>query len=524
VNQSTNARSDWRCWGPAALSAALALALYAVTLGGTYIYDDAFIIQLDERVRHPRLWGQFWTHDYFNGAIDNLYRPLVSQSYGLQWWVSGDRAWPFHLVNILLNAGVCALVAELGRRLFDWRIGLMAGLLFAAHPAHSEAVAGIVGRAELACAAGVVGAMVLFLKQPMTRARAVAIFALSLVAVLSKEQGLLMPALLAVMLPARRSVPAKQPVLTMPQRRADRQAILLAFSLIVWSVGGVMVLREEILHLKFEWDRGFLNIATQPMILSPPMDRWLMPLPLVGRYLQLLVAPVKLSVDYGLAVLGPTVSLSDPYLWLGAAAIVGWIVCLGASLIRRKWAVAFCLLAAALTYGPASNVILIATIFGERLLYLPSVFLLILLAVLLAKLPAKVGGTLLVVLVLLGCFRTWTYVRRWNNRNAFYEYSLKEQPRSVKIHILVADMDYQESRLAEARQVMDDAIRLYPNYWESWKMQALIDNKAGDWHKAVHDWKRAFDLHPAESLDDELAKAMYMAARQHATTRKSEKR
>jgi len=44
-----------------------------------------------------------------------------------------------------------------------------AGLLFAAHPIHVEPVANIVGRAELMCAAGVVGALVLMLK-PLTTA------------------------------------------------------------------------------------------------------------------------------------------------------------------------------------------------------------------------------------------------------------------------------------------------------------------------------------------------------------------
>ncbi len=509
----------WKHWGPAAFSAALALALYAVTLGGTYVYDDAVIIGLDDRVQHPKLWGQFWTHDYFNGAIDNLYRPLVSQSYGLQWWLHGNRPWAFHLVNLLLNAGVCALVAEFARRLVDWRVGLMAGLLFAAHPVHSEAVAGIVGRAELACAAGVIGAMVLLLKWPMTRARALAIFGLCVVAVLSKEQGLLVPALLAALLPVRRAIFANEPALTPRQSDAQRQAIALMFVLVIWTVIGIIILREEILKLKFEWDRGFLDIAMQPMIRSPWPDRWLIPLALLGRYFQLLVAPVKLSIDYGLMVLRPTISRADPYLWLGAAVLLIWIVGVAVSLARRAWTVAFCLIALALTYSMASNIVIIAAIFGERLMYLPSVFFLILVAMALAKLPAKMWGSLLIVLLMLACIRTWTYVRRWNDRDAFYEYALKEQPQSLKIHLLVSDADYQEGRLAAARLVMDDAISIYPDYWELWKMCALIDSKAGDWNKAAADWKRAFELHPAKTVADQLSKAMAMRAKQLPATR-----
>src|ERR1700677_793793 len=146
------AASKWLPFAPAALAALCALALYAVTLGGTFIYDDVQIIQHDDRIHSPATWGQLWTRDYFNGAIDNLYRPLTSQSFALQWWLSGGRAWPFHLVNLLLHAGVAAGVAELARRLAGVRAAFFAGLVFAAHPIHVEAVAGVVGRAEELCA------------------------------------------------------------------------------------------------------------------------------------------------------------------------------------------------------------------------------------------------------------------------------------------------------------------------------------------------------------------------------------
>jgi len=522
---STDDCRGWRHWGPAAFSAALALALYAVTLGGTYIYDDSYLIGLDDRVQHPKLWGQFWTRDYFgespNEGVDKLYRPLVSQSYGLQWWLHGNRPWAFHLVNLLLHAGACALVAEFARRLADWRVGLIAGLLFAAHPVHAEAVAEVVGRAELACAIGVVGAMVLFLHRPMTRWRALSIFALCLVAVLSKEQGMLLPALLGILVPVRQAMFAKKTELTPKQTHAERQAVLLMFALVIWSVIGLILLREEVLHLKFEWDRGFLDIAKQPMILSPLLDRRLIPLALLGRYFQLLVMPLKLSIDYGLSVIGPTIGRDDPYLWLGAAVLVGWTACLCVSVARRKWTAAFCLVALALTYSMASNVVIIGTIFGERLMYLPSVFFVILVAMALARLRPTAWGILLAMLLVLASLRTWTYVRRWNDRDAFYEYALKEQPKSLEIHLLVAFADYEEGRLPEARRVMDDAISIYPNYWELWKMNGLIDMKAGDWDKAVADWKRAFDLHHAENLSDQLAKAMQMREKHRATTRQS---
>jgi protein O-mannosyl-transferase len=504
-----------RSWAPAALSALAASALYAITLGGTLIYDDAFIVGQDPRVRQPRLWGQFWTHDWFNGGLDNLYRPLVSQSFGIQMWLHGDRRWAFHLVNILLHATASALVAELARRLAGWRVGLFAGLLFACHPIHSEAVAGLVGRAELACTAAVIGAMVLFLKQPITTPRALAIWAVSLVAMLSKEQGFLLPVLLLALVPVRRQLFPDS-----SQRQAERQPMLLAFALVIWSAGGLIVLREEILKLRFEWSPGFLTIAIQPLAKSPYPDRWLIPLSLLGRYFQLLVAPIKLSIDYGAAVILSTISRQDPYLWLGAGVAAAWAIVTCICLIRRRWLLVFCLLAMAFTYLPASNIIMIATIFGERLMYLPSAFFVILIALSLARLPPAGAKTVLVVLLLLACIRTWTYVQRWNNRESFYQYSLLQQPKSMAIHLLVADIYYENNQLPDARRVASDAESIYPDDWQMWKMSGLIDERLGDWPQAEADWKRAFELYPTMGLNQQWAQAMGMANQQRAATRK----
>src|SRR5258706_13617174 len=140
-----------RQWLPAALGAALAVILYAHTLWGTWIYDDLFHAYQDPRLGDVHLWPQYLTDAYAPSGVDRLWRPLVSLSYAVQWKLSGDRAWPFHAVNILLHAAASALVAELARRLAQRRaVAVLAGLLFAAHPLHVEGVAYIVGRAASA--------------------------------------------------------------------------------------------------------------------------------------------------------------------------------------------------------------------------------------------------------------------------------------------------------------------------------------------------------------------------------------
>jgi hypothetical protein len=476
--------------------------LYAVTLAAAFnIYDDAFLVAgMDPRVRNPRLWGQFWTRDYFYNGIDNLYRPLASQSIGLQWWLTGDQPWIFHLFNILLNAGVCAGVAELGRRLAGWRVGLIAGLLFAVHPVHAEAVCAVIGRTELLCALGIIFALVMFLRAPLTMARTWAIFAFGVLAMLSKEPGMLLPLLLLAALSVRKKICGAW-------TNQEREPAKWLAVLMLWSVSLLIVLREEILHLRFEWERKWLDWTIQPLINSPSPDRWLIPVALLGRYARLLAWPSRLSIDYGVAIINPTIPRNDFYLCLGAATLIFFALLTIVLWTRKSWGALFCVIAAAVTYAMASNIIIIGTIFGERLIYLPSAFLLILAAMALAKLPPKSGATIVAILVILGCVRTFTYAQQWNDRDSFYAYSLAMHPDSVRIRLLVAEIDRQEGKLDQARRLVQQGEQMVPDYWEFWMHNGEIEEDAHNYSAAVKYYMHAFDMHPSNALANRITEA-----------------
>ncbi|KAK3927728.1 Protein O-mannosyl-transferase TMTC2 [Frankliniella fusca] len=98
-------------------------------------------------------WGTPLTHSGSHGS----YRPLTVLSLRLNALLAGgalqDSPWGFHAGNVLLHVAASLLVLALGRRLLGspWAAAV-AALLFAAHPVHCEAVAGVVGRADLLCA------------------------------------------------------------------------------------------------------------------------------------------------------------------------------------------------------------------------------------------------------------------------------------------------------------------------------------------------------------------------------------
>lgn len=99
------------------------------------------------------LWhNDFWGTPLTNSGSHGSYRPLCVFSFRLNHWACGFRPWGYHLVNVLLHVLSTSLVVRVAKIVLPSSGPTMAGLVFAAHPIHTEAVSGIVGRADmLAC-------------------------------------------------------------------------------------------------------------------------------------------------------------------------------------------------------------------------------------------------------------------------------------------------------------------------------------------------------------------------------------
>jgi hypothetical protein len=506
---------DFKHAVPAVIAAVAALLVYAVTLAGTYVYDDVAVVQQDQRVRKIDQWPQILTRDYFNGGVDNLYRPIVTFSYAFEWWIHGDRPWLFHLVNVLLNAVVAGMVAEMTRRLAMLgshpranTAALMAGLLFAVHPVHVEAVANIVGRAELASALCVVLAIVLLLpplaprfagaepgqrpgltegtfSQPADGVHVAAALAIAVLGLFCKEQALLQPLLWLfgwfLLIRGRFTLTEKS--------RPSGRLLLLATC---WIWAAYLVLREH--FFRFDWDRSFLDYSVQPMVLSNGIDRVLMLIVLIGHYARLLVWPTHLSPDYGGDVIGSAVHLSDPYLWTGVAAILVWIAAVVVR--RRNRPLVFCLLCFAAIYGMTGNIItLIGTNLSERLMYLPSAFLFAAIGIAASGIKARPSGPppirvaclIFSVALALMSWQTVSYARQWNHPSELFATALKAHPGSVQLYLLLAQEDRNDHRYGDAETVLAAACARHRNYYRVWVERANNAMDMQDW-PAAHRW------------------------------------
>lgn len=95
-------------------------------------------------------YDDFWGTPLTHSGSHKSYRPLCVLSFRLNYYLGEFSPWGYHLGNILLHVLVTAIFTKFVRIfLRDDFPTFTAGLLFAAHPVHTEAVAGIVGRADV---------------------------------------------------------------------------------------------------------------------------------------------------------------------------------------------------------------------------------------------------------------------------------------------------------------------------------------------------------------------------------------
>ncbi|HZE88435.1 MAG TPA: hypothetical protein VE404_02750, partial [Verrucomicrobiae bacterium] len=174
------------------LVALLAVAVYAGAVRNGVVRDDYYIVAHNPLVTGERSPWLIPVSHYWAGTdgTGDLYRPLTIASYWLNARVAGMAPWSFHLVNVLLHGLAAALVTVLALRLTaSLAAASVAGALFATHPVLSEAVASIVGRADLLAAIFVLGAW----RLRDRRGISLLLFGLGL---LSKESAIVLPGFL----------------------------------------------------------------------------------------------------------------------------------------------------------------------------------------------------------------------------------------------------------------------------------------------------------------------------------------
>ena len=133
--------------GAGAVCALVGLLMYVNTLDCGMVFDDEPAIKWNQDLRPHSPWSNLLWHDFWGSSLrDNpnthkSYRPLCVATFRLNYLLHELQPMGYHLVNVLLHSAVCYLYVQLCGVVFSavWP-ALIAGLLFAVHPIHTEAV------------------------------------------------------------------------------------------------------------------------------------------------------------------------------------------------------------------------------------------------------------------------------------------------------------------------------------------------------------------------------------------------
>jgi len=489
-----------------ALAIALAALTYANAMRNGFVLDDIPIIVENPVVQSVGNIGTIFTTNYWSrgGTValgdPTLYRPLTVFTYAIDYaiWGNGNAA-GFHATNVVLHVLTTVMVFLVGAKVLGRSAGAFAAAaVFAVHPVHTEAVTGVIGRAEIL-------ATLFFLlafnvlraptpdsgrgdanASPWTQAALGA--ALYLLGLFSKESAVTLPAILAVDDWLRRD--------QLPNAPSTRRTYLAArYGALLVAAGIYFALRQNAIGSPPHLWPGFQGVSAVQRVLTA--SRVLM------EYLVLFIFPRTLQPDYWKTDV-PIGSLGSPLVLL-SIALWGALAALAVRMRRRDVALVFSIAWFFITIAPVSNFFFpIGVVKAERILYLPSVGLALLTGwayvrlaarIRLRRVPQAALGAILIALAV----RTVIRNADWRDNYTLASATLKVSPSSPLMSDIAAGELVRTGDTNRALALLQEAVRQAPDMAMIRTHLGLVYFSQRRYDEAIAELQEAIRRHPNEA-------------------------
>jgi len=140
--------SQWKAYLIVTLTV---IGCYINTLPAQLVHDDVFAIVENDDVTAGTPLSQLFFNDFWGEAMSSptshkSYRPLTVLTFRLNYAIHGLQPMGYHVINVMLHCLATLLFLHT-----CWHViftscsgaALLAGLLFATHPVHTEAVSAL---------------------------------------------------------------------------------------------------------------------------------------------------------------------------------------------------------------------------------------------------------------------------------------------------------------------------------------------------------------------------------------------
>uniref|UniRef100_A0AAY4DMD1 dolichyl-phosphate-mannose--protein mannosyltransferase n=1 Tax=Denticeps clupeoides TaxID=299321 RepID=A0AAY4DMD1_9TELE len=542
-----------------ALAAACALC-YCNALPGELVHDDVWAIvnNPDARGASPvraAFGNDFWGRALADRASHKSYRPLCVLTFRLNVMLAGMNPFYFHMVNVCLHCAATILFMHTCERCVfnDGCRAFLTALLFAVHPIHTEAVSGVVGRADvLACLLFLLAFLSYIRSVSPSRCEdsfppTVSVPSLLLCALLGgcamlvKETGVtvfgvcvvydalvLCSSIFKVIRPGCLTVHSEKapegPRLRPQCGRAEqhrmlgtadaRQFVFISVSLQkmrhththTHSHAGLDVCVVLIMSVRLWLMGGTMPLFSEqdnPASFSPHLlTRCLTYSYLLAFNAWLLLAPIILCYDWQVGSIPLVESLWDPR--NGASLLLGvsmLALCVRCALSLQSQEVLVGILFLVFPFIPASNLFFrVGFVVAERVLYMPSMGYCILMVHGLHRLysmSGRWGATILsastLLLLLLFSWKTVQQNETWLSREALFRSGIQTLPHNAKVHYNYANFLKDHGRNDEAVYHYRTALRLYPQHASAMNNLGTLTRHP---EEAEGHYRRALEINP----------------------------
>lgn len=450
--------------------AILGILLYVNTSGHSFVLDDFSVIAENKITTGGTdslltIFKSGYREGGYGTSEDNLYRPLTKAMFAIEYDLMGGEEYfvqndgqpsLMHWINIFLYGFLCSFIFMTLRKFFpqQYYLALIASLLFAFHPLHTEVVANIKSRDEilnlLFLVASLRCAWLYLKKNKVTYVIGASIF--YLLALFTKESAITYVALLPISL-------------YFLVKETQWQKIALVSVCIVGATALYMAQHYSVIH-GFGLPQATIPAADNSMNIEGAtfLQKKMTAIYCLGLYLKLMLVPHPLSCDYSYSTIPLIKSPGDVWFLL---SLIIHLFLLGVAIwgLKRKHLVSYAIWFYLITISIVSNVFtLIGTNLAERLVFMPSLAFCLVIAFLLSKLLkldkeepvsfaqvfSKNGRLWLLVIpvLLLFGFKTIDRNKDWKNVSTLFNTDIKTVPNSVHMLWYHANMITNEDSLA----------------------------------------------------------------------------
>jgi hypothetical protein len=437
----------------AVFAGAVAILVFLNSLENGFAFDDLHIVLTNTGIHQLSTLPEALTSPYWPGAHGlalGLWRPMVTGVFGLEWALWGSIPVGYHVVNVILHGGVTVLVVLLLGEILPVAGAFLAGLLFALHPVHVEAVANVVGMAEMEAAFFFLLAALLIQRggKRLSPGRLTLVLLLYALAFLAKESAITLLGVVLLLDSAREDLTLGD----LPRYLRDR-----------WPLyGGMLLVAGVLLFARFQ----VLGSLARPF--APLGAHLLEEIPRIWtvagswpHLFRLMAFPLDLVADYNPAVI--PISLGWNLVNVtGALMVLSTLVFalfawrrgpLGPDRLSSRaasWGVVWFVV----TLSPTANIVFLSGILlSERTLYLPSVGFVAGASWMFLRLhqerPRLALGVVVLALSLMG-IRSWDRTPTWENNLEVFNTLIVEHPESGRAQWILGNTLLQAGRTSEA--------------------------------------------------------------------------